>query len=101
MKLIRTFKVFLLLLSGVMFSLTAQAANETGPDKNFYIVQDCANDWLVYNPRFQNYTPYTQNDETELSVSLLLDLLKNRSIRCLFIPKKKITSSSKERSKEK
>lgn len=85
MKLKRTYIVLLLFVSGILFSLSSQAANETGPDNNFYIVQDCSNDWLVYNQRFQNYTPYTQSaDEAELSVSLLLDLLKNRRYTLLI-----------------
>ena len=68
----------LLILSGIMGS-TAWAANEVGPGPSHYLVYDYTNDWLVYSSQYNNYVPYSRAlNETDLSVSLLVDLLKNR-----------------------
>jgi hypothetical protein len=58
---------------------TAWAANEVGPGQSHYLVYSYTNDWLVYSSRYNNYVPYSRAlNETDLSVSLLVDLLKNR-----------------------
>jgi hypothetical protein len=73
----RLLALVLLLLS--CFGSTARAANEVGPGQSHYLVYDYANDWLVYSRQYNNYVPYSRElNETDLSVSLLVDLLKNR-----------------------
>ncbi len=58
---------------------TAWAANEVGPGQSHYLVYSYTNDWLVYSSQYNNYVPYSRAlNETDLSVSLLVDLLKNR-----------------------
>lgn len=85
MKFIRFTLFLVLFLTGIPLLPSALAANETGPDKSFYIVQDCQTDWLVYSKRFGNYIPFTRSsDESELSVSLFVDLLKNRNYTLLI-----------------
>ena len=68
----------LLFVSSVGIS-PAYAANEVGPGKSHYLVYDYSNDWLVYRSQYKNYVPYSRAlNETDLSVSLLVDLFKNR-----------------------
>ncbi|WP_373331173.1 DUF4271 domain-containing protein [Salmonirosea aquatica] len=69
--------MFLVLLG--FFAPSARAANEVGPEGSHYLVYDFTNDWLVYSSQYNNYIPYSSAlNETDLSVSLLVDLLKNR-----------------------
>jgi hypothetical protein len=43
------------------------------------LVRDLKHDWLAYNQKYQNYVPYSREvNETDVSASLLIDLLQNR-----------------------
>lgn len=67
-----------LVMAGAFFT-SAWAANEVGPGQSHYLVYDYENDWLVYSSQYRNYVPYSRSlNETDLSVSLLVDVLKNR-----------------------
>ena len=67
-----------LVMAGAFVS-SAWAANEVGPGQSHYLVYDYENDWLVYSSQYHNYVPYSRSlNETDLSVSLMVDLLKNR-----------------------
>lgn len=67
------------LIMASTFTSSAWAANEVGPGQSHYLVYDYENDWLVYSDQYHNYVPYSRSlNETEVSVSLLVDLLKNR-----------------------
>jgi len=71
-------RIFLLLLAGSLFS-TAWAEDEVGPDGRYYLVRDLKHDWLTFSEKYQNYVPYSRGvNETDVSVSLLVDLLQNR-----------------------
>jgi hypothetical protein len=80
--------LFLLFFIGSVFS-PARAVNEVGPDENFYLVYNYKYDWLVYSPQYNNFIPYSKElHETELSVSLLVDLLENRRYDLLITTSK-------------
>ena len=50
-----------------------------GPDGRYYLVRDLKHDWLTFSEKYQNYVPYSRGvNETDVSVSLLVDLLQNR-----------------------
>ena len=84
----RSIALLFLILSSC-FGSTVWAANEAGPGKSHYLVYDYANDWLVYSDQYNNYVPYSRAlNETDLSVSLLVDLLKNRRYDLLVMTAK-------------
>ncbi|GHB60940.1 DUF4271 domain-containing protein [Persicitalea jodogahamensis] len=78
-KSLRLFKaISLFWLAGSLFS-AALAEGEVGPDGRYYLVRDLKNDWLAYSQKYQNYVPFSRGvNETEMSASLLIDLLQNR-----------------------
>ena len=79
MERLRHLVVLVVLVLAGAFLSSARAANEVGPGKSHYLVHDYENDWLVYSSQYRNYVPYSRSlNETDLSVSLLVDLLKNR-----------------------
>ncbi len=79
MKRSRRFLALVLLIVSGFIGSTAWAANQVGPGSSHYLVYDYANDWLVYSSQYDNYIPYSRAlNETDLSVSLSVDLLKNR-----------------------
>ncbi len=70
--------ISLLWLTGSLFS-AAWAEGEIGPDGRYFLVRDLKNDWLTYSQKYQNYVPYSRGvNETDMSASLLIDLLQNR-----------------------
>ncbi|WP_373511156.1 DUF4271 domain-containing protein [Persicitalea sp.] len=70
--------ISLLWLVGSAFS-TARAEDEVGPSGRYYLVRDLKHDWLTYSTKYENYIPYSRGvNETDLSASLLVDLLQNR-----------------------
>ncbi len=79
MKHTRPFSILFLLLFIGAFGSPVRAVNEVGPDNRYYLVHDFSYDWLVYSPQYKNFVPYSKGlNESDLSVSLLVDLLKNR-----------------------
>ncbi|WP_031530408.1 DUF4271 domain-containing protein [Dyadobacter crusticola] len=60
------------------------AAKVTLPER-YFPVYNYQNDWLVYNAAYKNYVPYSQGvDEDSRSVSLYIDLVKNRRYALLL-----------------
>jgi hypothetical protein len=54
------------------------AAPKVTPPEQYFPVYDYANDWLVYNPQYKNYVPFSQGvNEGTRFVSLYIDLVKN------------------------
>lgn len=50
-----------------------------GPDGGYFLVRDLKHDWLTYSQKYKNYVPYSRGaNETDMSASLLIDLLQNR-----------------------
>jgi hypothetical protein len=85
MKIIPFWLLLVLTLTGLLQPASVQAANEVGPGKKYFLVYDYQNDWLVYNASYQNYVPYTRSlHDNDLSVSVLVDLLKNRRYTLLI-----------------
>ncbi|GAB3172128.1 DUF4271 domain-containing protein [Telluribacter humicola] len=85
MKIFHSLLLLVLTVIGLVLPNSAKAVNEVGPDKKYFLVYDYQNDWLVYSTRYQNYVPYTRSlHEEALSVSLLVDLLKNRHYTLLI-----------------
>lgn len=61
------------------------AVNQVGPDNKYFLVHDFKYDWLVYSPQYKNFVPYSKGlNESDLSASLLVDLLKNRKYEILI-----------------
>ena len=83
------YRRFIILVLVVISSTYAWAANEIGPSQSHYLVYDYTNDWLVYSNQYKNYVPYSRElNETDMSVSLLVDLLKNRRYDLLITTSK-------------
>ena len=58
---------------------TASAAENVSPPEQYFPVYNYQNDWLVYNPQYKNYVPFSQGiNESSRFVSLYIDLVKNR-----------------------
>ncbi len=78
-KSLRLFKaISLFWLVGSLFS-AALAESEVGPDGRYHLVRDLKHDWLTYSQKYQNYVPFSREvNETEMSASLLIDLVQNR-----------------------
>jgi len=56
-----------------------QGASKALPPEQFFPVYDFQNDWLVYSSQYKNYVPFSKGiNEGTKSVSLYIDLLKNR-----------------------
>ncbi|MBE9460426.1 DUF4271 domain-containing protein [Dyadobacter subterraneus] len=65
----------ILLFSGIH----ARGAAKALPPEQFFPVYDYQNDWLVYSNQYKNYVPFSKGiNEGTKSVSLYIDLLKNR-----------------------
>ncbi|HEV7348700.1 DUF4271 domain-containing protein [Telluribacter sp.] len=87
MKIFRSLLLLVLTAAGLLVPFSVQAVNEVGPGKKYFLVYDYQNDWLVYSTRYQNFVPYSRSlHEEALSVSLLVDLLKNRHYTLLVQP---------------
>lgn len=70
--------ISLLWLAGSLFSF-AWAQGEVGPGGRYFLVRDLKHDWLTYSQKYKNYVPYSRGiNETDMSASLLVDLLQNR-----------------------
>ena len=79
MERLRHLVALVVLVMAGAFVTSAWAANEVGPGQSHYLVYDYKNDWLVYSSQYRNYVPYSRSlNETDFSVSLLVDILKNR-----------------------
>lgn len=80
------YKNFLLtLIFTFSYFSPVRGANEVGPEKKYFLVYDFKYDWLVYSPQYKNFIPFSKElHETELSVSLFVDLLKNRKYELLI-----------------
>ncbi|MCF0058912.1 DUF4271 domain-containing protein [Dyadobacter sp. CY356] len=58
---------------------SARGAVKALPPEQFFPVYDYQNDWLVYSNQYKNYVPFSKGiNEGTKSVSLYIDLLKNR-----------------------
>jgi hypothetical protein len=62
-----------------VFGTFASGAAKVNPPEQYFPVYDYQNDWLVYNPQYKNYVPFSQGvNEGARYVSLYIDLVKNR-----------------------
>ncbi|MCY7350970.1 MAG: DUF4271 domain-containing protein [Cytophagaceae bacterium] len=81
--LARRFLVFRLLPVFIFhfsfFIFHSARAQGVGPDKNYYLVHDFADDWQVYDEGYKNYVPYVpERHQNYSSFSLFLSLETNR-----------------------
>lgn len=72
--------LFLVVTTILLFSgIQSQGAVKALPPEQFFPVYDYQNDWLVYSNQYKNYVPFSKGiNEGTKSVSLYIDLLKNR-----------------------
>lgn len=67
----------------ILFSLTAKA--EVGPNKQYFLVKDLTQDWLVYDQREKEYVPYVaEQHNTQLSINTIVDIESNRHYELLI-----------------
>ncbi|GLU53068.1 DUF4271 domain-containing protein [Dyadobacter frigoris] len=72
--------LFLVVTTILLFAgANARGAVKALPPEQFFPVYDYQNDWLVYSNQYKNYVPFSKGiNEGTKSVSLYIDLLKNR-----------------------
>ena len=70
-----------------LFSQYVQA--EVGPNKQYFLVKDLSQDWLVYDQREKEYVPYVaEQHNTQLSINTIIDLESNRHYELLVYVEK-------------
>ena len=70
-----------------LFSLAAHA--EVGPEKQYFLVNDLKEEWLVYDANYKNYVPYiAEEHRTQPAVSLLIDIESNSRYSLLIYTEK-------------
>jgi hypothetical protein len=71
------------------FSSLSTAYAEVGPDKQFFLVKDFSQEWLVYDQREKEYLPYVpEQHNTQLAINALIDLESNRHYELLIYVEK-------------
>ena len=62
---------------------------EVGPDKQYFLVKNLAQDWLVYDQREKEYVPYVAEQHgNQLALNTLLDLESNLHYELLLYVEK-------------
>ena len=85
-KVVHRFKYIVWLL---LFSCVAPLWAEVGPDKQYFLVKNLAQDWLVYDQREKEYVPYVAEQHgNQLSVNTLVDLESNLHYELLLYVEK-------------
>ena len=70
-----------------LFSLSSHA--EVGPEKQYFLVNDLKEEWLVYDANYKNYVPYiAEEHRTQPAVSLLIDIESNSRYSLLIYTEK-------------
>jgi len=65
------------------FSIPAKA--EVGPEKQYFLVYDFKNDWLVYDGSYKSYVPYiSEEHRNQPALSLMVDVESNRRYSLLL-----------------
>ena len=60
----------------IFYATTLRA--EVGPDKQYFLVKDLSQDWLVYDQREKEYVPYVPEQHgSQLALNTLIDLESN------------------------
>lgn len=81
-KLVFFFSVYL-------FLSVVKGYAEVGPDKQYFLVKDLSQEWLVYSQYEKDYIPYIpEQHNTQLAISVLLDLESNRYYELLIFVEK-------------
>ncbi|WP_051211237.1 DUF4271 domain-containing protein [Runella zeae] len=74
-KTLRSFKYAALLW---LFCYAAPLWAEVGPNKQYFLVKDLSQDWIVYDQREKEFVPYVaEQHNTQLSVNTIIDLESN------------------------
>lgn len=69
------------------FSIPAKA--EVGPEKQYFLVYDFKNDWLVYDGSYKSYVPYiSEEHRNQPALSLMVDIESNRRYSLLLYTQK-------------
>lgn len=62
---------------------------EVGPDKQYFLVKNLAQDWLVYDQRVKEYVPYVAEQHgNQMSVNTIVDLESNQHYDLLLYVEK-------------
>jgi len=82
--------VFRCLVFILFFSLFLQNAHaEVGPNKQYFLVRDLSQEWLVYSQNEKEYVPYVpEQHNTQLAINTLIDLESNRNYELLIYVEK-------------
>jgi len=79
MKPIHSLLIIVVTAISLFTGFNVQGASKALPPEQFFPVYDFQNDWLVYSSQYKNYVPFSKGiNEGTKSVSLYIDLLKNR-----------------------
>ncbi|WP_439558932.1 DUF4271 domain-containing protein [Dyadobacter sp.] len=85
MKSVFTRTIWAFFTAFIFFATVAFSAAKVTLPERYFPVYNYQNDWLVYNAAYKNYVPYSQGvDEDSRSVSLYIDLVKNRRYALLL-----------------
>ncbi|CAG4991346.1 hypothetical protein DYBT9275_00731 [Dyadobacter sp. CECT 9275] len=85
MKSIRFLFIWAFLVFLLPFGAQAQGAGKVVPPDEFFPVYNFHYDWLVFNNQYNDFVPFSQGlNEDSRSVSVYVDLVKNRRYSLLF-----------------
>lgn len=71
------------------FFFTSIVKAEVGPDKQYFLVKDLTQDWLIYDQREKEYVPYVaEQHNTQLSINTIVDIESNRHYELLIYVEK-------------
>lgn len=85
----RTFVIYFLLFFIPILLLPAKVYAEVGPNKQYFLVKDLSQEWLVYDQREKEYIPYVyEQHNTQLAINTIIDLESNLHYELLIYVEK-------------
>ena len=81
--------IYFLLFVSHLLLLAANAYGEVGPAKQYFLVKDVSQEWMVYEQREKEYVPYVaEQHNSQLAVNSIIDLESNRHYELLIYVEK-------------
>lgn len=85
----RTFVIYFLLFFTSILLPPAEVYAEVGPNKQYFLVKDLSQEWLVYDQREKEYVPYIpEQHNTQLAINTIIDLESNLHYELLIYVEK-------------
>ncbi len=83
------FVIAFLILLLQFFLVSTEGYAEVGPDKQYFLVKDLSQEWLVYDQREKEYVPYIpEQHNTQLAINTIIDLESNRHYELIIYVEK-------------